>query len=672
MESKIFINTDDEIAFIAEKIKLAKEDRIALVVPDKALIFSSLPSLKLLKRLVDKYKKKLVLVTMDDSGRKLTEAAKISTVGRITELNADIWKNMDMDETTPVHHEEKLQPEVEETADDSAEIIEHEEIQPETPIAEQIQPLVFKEEALSAEIEESNEDISTEEMLKEGDKIESSVHFDTAKEENLQSETPQPTKAIIDKEKEPEVEFVFGKDINEIGIIPENNKAKRPKGKHNELSTDAVVPLTDKNYARMSKSMPIPARLAASFAPIINIFKRNWKKINFKSGSNKKLLIPAVILLILLLGTTVYAYWAAPKATINLEAKKIDIKQDKEIFVSDKQTSVTTVDNKIYIPSNDITSEPQTASADAPSTGVKKTGTSAIGKIEITNVSTTRDINIKKGSSLFVCRTGTCINLVYISQDNATIPKRSSGQLPAFADVNVTANDIGETYNFNFPSQNIFDLTGAENDTVSKSINSFTGGTSKEIKVVAASDVDALRKQLNDQLKSNAIANLRSSTGAENILIESTITTKTSEEKLDSAIGQQADRVNLSLSLVGTAKGFKKNDLQSISNDFVKTQSKNGYKIDDSSIVYTPQIKDKVGNDQRVVLTISGTLNPDLDSSKIKDALNGKSLNDAKKYLEGMDSTQKVDILYSPPWVPGFLQHIPFTNSAINLNIKIQ
>ncbi|MFW5719742.1 MAG: hypothetical protein ACOCXT_01800 [Candidatus Dojkabacteria bacterium] len=89
--SKVFIDTDNEITSILEKILEAKTERVTLVIPDRASLLTSITTLKILKRVVDKSDKLLVLVTLDDAGAQLAQEADLIVVSRIGEITEEIW-----------------------------------------------------------------------------------------------------------------------------------------------------------------------------------------------------------------------------------------------------------------------------------------------------------------------------------------------------------------------------------------------------------------------------------------------------------------------------------------------------------------------------------------------------------------------------------------------------
>lgn len=71
----IFIEIDDEITTILGKIEKSKVDAIALVFPEKALIFESIINIKLLFEKLKEQKKDVHVVTKDAAGKKLLEKA---------------------------------------------------------------------------------------------------------------------------------------------------------------------------------------------------------------------------------------------------------------------------------------------------------------------------------------------------------------------------------------------------------------------------------------------------------------------------------------------------------------------------------------------------------------------------------------------------------------------
>jgi len=89
--TKIFIDIDDEIPFVSERVQLATTAHVILVIPEKALLLSTLAGLKLLAASIEKSGKRVVIVTMDDTGRMLAERAGFFTKTRVGEVDNTLW-----------------------------------------------------------------------------------------------------------------------------------------------------------------------------------------------------------------------------------------------------------------------------------------------------------------------------------------------------------------------------------------------------------------------------------------------------------------------------------------------------------------------------------------------------------------------------------------------------
>lgn len=85
----IYIEIDEEVNLIFDRIKKVKEKNIYLVVPSKALIFQSILNLKILKTKVETLGKDLTIVSKDARGRKLCENIDLMAVVSLQENQKD-------------------------------------------------------------------------------------------------------------------------------------------------------------------------------------------------------------------------------------------------------------------------------------------------------------------------------------------------------------------------------------------------------------------------------------------------------------------------------------------------------------------------------------------------------------------------------------------------------
>lgn len=82
----LYVEIDDEITAVYDRIKRQKQSRIALVIPKGAQLLQSIINLKILKRKTDELKKEIAVVTADASYRGLAEKAGITVLANLTKM----------------------------------------------------------------------------------------------------------------------------------------------------------------------------------------------------------------------------------------------------------------------------------------------------------------------------------------------------------------------------------------------------------------------------------------------------------------------------------------------------------------------------------------------------------------------------------------------------------
>lgn len=87
-EKVLYVEIDDEITHIFDRLKRLKQKHIALVIPKSAFVLQSVVNLKILKKKIDELEKDVVLVTSDSAGLGLAAKAGIAAVERLFEQSA--------------------------------------------------------------------------------------------------------------------------------------------------------------------------------------------------------------------------------------------------------------------------------------------------------------------------------------------------------------------------------------------------------------------------------------------------------------------------------------------------------------------------------------------------------------------------------------------------------
>src|SRR3989304_7351763 len=115
MERKIlYLEIDEEITSVIDRLKKTAEADIHLVVPKEAALLQSIVNLKLLKKQADSLGKQIQIITHDKVGRNLAEQVGIHSVSKIGEEPKAAQQKPPVEPEQEIVYKEK-EPVVEET-----------------------------------------------------------------------------------------------------------------------------------------------------------------------------------------------------------------------------------------------------------------------------------------------------------------------------------------------------------------------------------------------------------------------------------------------------------------------------------------------------------------------------------------------------------------------------
>ena len=87
----IYIEIDDEVTAVYDKVKNINKKHIYIVAPKRSILFQSIVNLKILKRKAEDDKKKIYLVTNDSNGIHLAQKTGITVYSKTTEGKPSIF-----------------------------------------------------------------------------------------------------------------------------------------------------------------------------------------------------------------------------------------------------------------------------------------------------------------------------------------------------------------------------------------------------------------------------------------------------------------------------------------------------------------------------------------------------------------------------------------------------
>ncbi|HEX9804403.1 MAG TPA: hypothetical protein VGA67_01870, partial [Candidatus Dojkabacteria bacterium] len=374
-----------------------------------------------------------------------------------------------------------------------------------------------------------------------------------------------------------------------------------------------------------------------------------------KNENRKKVLIGLGALIVLIL---IFSIFIGGSVSVSAVVKKDSISV-AETITADPVVQDVNIDT-LVIPA-EIRSTQDDASENATATGTGVGGEKAQGQVTVRNFSDSQ-VTIPKGTAIKI----TDSDLSYILQSDVSIPPVAD--VTSFPTVPIVASAPGE--NYNATASKDFTVDGfSSNDVTARSSSPITGGTSEETIIVTQEDLDSIKEILKKRIESSAKTTLSSLAGADEIMLEDTITVEITEETSTSNAGDEASSFDVTVKANVKAHFVKKANIEEI----VTLIAKRDQEIEGESEINISEFPDITqvildGEKVKISLASNASAKAAISEEIIAENIEGKSISDAKKYLDGQNDVTSYEISYSPFFVPGFLQKIP---SGDRLMIKI-
>ncbi|MBI3981169.1 hypothetical protein HY345_04180 [Candidatus Microgenomates bacterium] len=479
-----------------------------------------------------------------------------------------------------------------------------------------------------------------------------------------------------------EIGFVRDEDIRNTETAKENISPPGPKTVSQESAFELDAVYTQRNAEKSdvgesTSKQGIPKEsLLTKFTSLITkvvktvrIPKIKFTRTGFSLPGFKApsfLLIPVVILaLLLVVGFALY--WSMLKAEVILTVEPKEVTTSAEITVSPEAALLD--EAKKIIPGKTIEVE-ESGKKTVSTTGVKNVGERAKGQVTLYN----------KTSSPKLFTTGTVISfdkLEFTLDSSASVSAQKIEETGTGATivygkqtVAVTAGAIGTKYNLGAGTKfQIEDFASsayeAKNDQV------FSGGSSKEISVVAKSDMDNLLATLSAELLAKGEKKLEANQSNQR-LIKEVSDAQAVKKNYDKVLGTEGDQLTLDLTQKFSVLSYNDQDLKSIMGKLIDKEVPPDYSYSPNNIQSQGVVK-KVNEDSTVLLAVSfkAKLIPKIDPLKIQKNLSGKSFSEGEKFLTTLKNVKSFEATITPR-LPGMLYSFPRTPQNIKVEIKGQ
>lgn len=457
--------------------------------------------------------------------------------------------------------------------------------------------------------------------------------------------------------------FVQGKDIADLPYNPipqntkhvdatphttfENNEPFSPTLSENDSYDDAAVSSSRMNKGGENTVSNIMASLSTILTKISEIFGSLFSKTTSMRGNSKPIVVAALILLLVIGLPILYLYTASAEVTLDIKAKSFDDTENVSFAVDGENDFQN---NTVKVTTVSVSLDDK---ATVPSSGKKEVGDKAKGNITLYN-------NNESKKSLSAGTVITSSNNIDFTLDkDVSIASASgdafSGTKPGTAQASVTAKNIGT--DSNLPSGTKFTVNGTSN-VVAKNDSAFSGGTKKDVTVVAKADRDKLLLQIPKDLESKAKDALAQKLSGSQELLPLELTTSIDKKEFDKNVGDEAKTVTATVTVSFSAIAYAKADLEDFAKAIIEKKASSDANTPESTInTGIGNLKSEKDDLYTAPVTIKTGLLPKLDTQKIQQDITGKSVSAAKELLLKLPQVESITTNLKPsiPILSSFL-----------------
>lgn len=672
MHQTFYIDIDEEITSIIERLRASRAKEVVIVVPKRALLIQSIINLKLLKKEADRLGQEVIIVTQDKIGKMMVEKTGIQVEQKIDDIAGDEIlvpaREMDNGESA-LENKERGQ-----SAGRGKNVRDLSQIGSDAFFDQRSVARASRQEVRRTPAEADDEDAPEQLLNKElvtgisadmrGKKsvpeearMESYSSVDLVRnmdirqrtsddlEKAISSRVPlaQPAKKVAQK----------GRAIKNI-FAPKKEQVSLDQGTEAFFQTDDLETDWRKSKQEKETKAKKATRSREQVSPEVKLPSRAWRYF-----------LIFFVVAAALIGLAL-AYLFLPKAEITIYSKARTKSLDAEVVAN---TKVSTVDlDKKVIPGQLVTASTE-FSANFEATG-QKTASShkARGKITIYNeyssapqplVATTR----------FLSTDGKIFRLV----SGVTVPGMT-GADPGAIEADVVADEAGEQFNIGPTSFTIPGFQGSGSEKYSKfyakSAKAMTGGGqgTEMVRSISEADVSAAKNKLLLGLNDVAKQKIKEQAGDSRVILDDAVTVSDIVYKFSNSVGEITDNFTATISARVSALVFSEGDLRNVVGKLITKGNDSGMKTDENSLTLDFGKGDLDLAEGVLTVRVHGItkLLPNIDLENIKKGVLGKEDTDLEAYLRSYSDIAKVEVSYWPTFVNG---RIPLYESRVTVTL---
>jgi hypothetical protein len=347
-----------------------------------------------------------------------------------------------------------------------------------------------------------------------------------------------------------------------------------------------------------------------------------------------------------------------PKATTVF--KEVTLKLDPEAQASDPQN--------LLIPASQVTKD-ITKEHSIQTTGVKIVGDKAKGEVLMYN-KTDSDKNFAKGTTVELG------DLQFVTDEDVTVPaakseEQGNTQTKTFGEKRAAVSAYLIGVEGNIEQEKEMTVGDFDKGTYSaKSTVAFSGGSSREIRVVAEADLKAALESAKKAILEQANTEFAQDS-KDGISILPTQTIEVKDSKYSAEAEKESQDLIVTVTATVTALSYKTGDLKPLALAILASEVPDGYEIDSSEpeILSSPADTIEETGTTSLKANISSIALPKLNPDVLKEEIKGKPIAEATSTLQSRPGIKQVNLVFYPSWAGSFITSVPSKLERITIDV---
>ncbi len=302
-------------------------------------------------------------------------------------------------------------------------------------------------------------------------------------------------------------------------------------------------------------------------------------------------------------------------------------------------------------------------------TGTKTVGEKAAGKVIFSNCDTSTQVTIDAGTYIsangnnYIVQADTVVGPAVYTSSNCTSAGTS-------VSTDVIATNIGPDYNA--APDTSFLVSGYTSQMTAKTTAGIAGGTSREVKVPTANDIQTATAKLEAQSDVAAKKELSAKFVSGEIIIDDSFTVVNAAPVSTPAVDTESKdgKAKLTATTTYTMTALPKADVEAYLKENINKQltgTTNQKIYNDGLDTVKLQNFSKTDGATTVKIVGTGQIGPSIEESVVKDQVKGKIYGEVQSSLESISGIDSVDVKFSYFWVT----KVPNDTNKISVEFNI-